>query len=73
MIAGHVLRSAFLLATRAASWLRLSWRDEAWKNAEILILRHQLTVLQCDQPCLWGSKNMPLVLSWAFRRPARIR
>ena len=45
------LRFAFLLATRAASWLRLSRRDEAWKNAEILILRHQLTVLQRHQPC----------------------
>jgi ATP-dependent Clp protease ATP-binding subunit ClpA len=22
---------------------------------------------------LWGSKTLPLVLSWAFRRPARIR
>jgi hypothetical protein len=35
---------------RAASWLRLSRRDEAWKTAEILILRHQLTVLQRHQP-----------------------
>jgi hypothetical protein len=29
-----------------ASWLRLSRREEAWKTAEILILRHQLAVLQ---------------------------
>jgi len=51
MIAGHVPAVAFLLATRAASWLRLSRREEAWKTAEILILRHQLTVLQRHQPC----------------------
>jgi hypothetical protein len=38
------LRFVFLLATRAVSWLRLSRRDEAWKTAEILTLRH-----------LWGS------------------
>src|ERR1039457_4949862 len=56
------LRFAFLLATRAASWLRLSRRDEAWKNAEILILRHQLTVLQRHQPCrpklTWADRAM---------------
>jgi len=44
------LRFVFLLITRAASWLRLSRRDEAWKTAEILILRHQLAVLQRRQP-----------------------
>ena len=32
------------------SWLRLSRREEAWKVAEILILRHQLAVLQRRQP-----------------------
>jgi hypothetical protein len=32
------------------SWLRLSRREEAWKIAEILILRHQLAVLQRRQP-----------------------
>jgi hypothetical protein len=44
------LRFVFLLITRAASWLRLSRRKEAWKTAEILILRHQLAVLQRRQP-----------------------
>ena len=40
------LRFVFLLITRAAAWLRLSRREDAWKTAEILILRHQLVVLQ---------------------------
>ena len=40
----------FLLITRAAAWLRLSRRKEAWQTAEILILRHQLAVLQRRQP-----------------------
>jgi len=44
------LRFAFLLITRVASWLRLSQREETWKTAEILILRHQLAVLQRRQP-----------------------
>ena len=40
------LRFMFLLTTRLAAWLRLARREEAWKTAEILILRHQLAVLQ---------------------------
>ena len=44
------LRFAFLLTMRLAEWLRLSRREETWKTAEILILRHQLTLLQRRQP-----------------------
>ena len=45
------LRFVFLLITRVAAWLRLSRSEDAWKTAEILILRHQLTVLQRRRPC----------------------
>ena len=44
------LRFVFLLITRLAAWLRMSRREETWKAAEILILRHQLAVLQRRQP-----------------------
>ena len=44
------LRFAFLVITRVTTWLRLSRREEAWQTAEILILRHQLSVLQRRQP-----------------------
>ena len=44
------LRFMFLLTTRLAAWLRLARREETWKTAEILILRHQLAVLQRRQP-----------------------
>jgi putative transposase len=44
------LRFVFLLIMRLTSWLRLSHREETWKTAEILILRHQLAVLQRRQP-----------------------
>jgi len=54
------LRFVFLLITRIAGWLRLSRREEAWKTAEILILRHQLVVLQRPQPRRPG-------LNWADR------
>jgi putative transposase len=54
------LRFVFLLITRVTSWLRLSRRKEVWKTAEILILRHQLAVLQRRQP---GRPH----LTWADR------
>src|ERR1039458_3125351 len=44
------LRFVFLLITRVAAGLRLSRREEMRKTAEILILRHQLSVLQRRQP-----------------------
>jgi putative transposase len=54
------LRFVFLLITRMVSWLRLSQREETRKTAEILILRHQLAVLQRRQPRRPG-------LDWAER------
>jgi putative transposase len=45
------LRFVFLLITRVEAWLRLSRREDAWQTAEILILRHQLTVLPRRRPC----------------------
>jgi putative transposase len=54
------LRFVFLLIARVAAWPQLSRRDEAWKTAEILILRHQLAVLQRRQP-------RRLQLNWADR------
>src|SRR5258708_38167555 len=56
------LRFIFLLITRVAAWLRLFRREEAWKTAEILILRHQLAVLQRRQP----RRPHP---NWAARAP----
>ena len=62
------LRFVFLLITRLAAWLRLSRREEAWKTAEILILRHQLAVLQRRQPrrttADWADRAL-------FANPAR--
>jgi putative transposase len=55
------IRFVFLLMTRFASWLRLSRREEAWKIAEILILRYQLAVLQRQprRPKLnWADRAM---------------
>ena len=44
------MKLVFLIVTRAVSLLRLSRRDEWWKDAEILMLRHQLAVAQRERP-----------------------
>ena len=58
-----------------ASWLRLSRRKEAWKTAEILILRHQLTVLQRHQarrPKLtWADRALLATLASVIPRARR--
>src|ERR1022692_1842352 len=56
-------RFVLLLITRLAAWPRLSRREETRKTAEILILRHQLTVLQRRQPrrpnLNWSDRALP--------------
>jgi putative transposase len=52
------LRFVFLLAVHIPGWLRISRRPPAWKDAEILLLRHQLTVLQ-RQTAAWPKLTWP--------------
>ena len=69
------LRFVFLLITQVASWLRLSRRKEAWKTAEILILRHQLTVLQRHQACrpklTWADRTLLATLASVIPKARR--
>jgi transposase len=44
------LRLIFLIVTRAVSLLGLSRRESWWKDAEILVLRHQLAAAQRKRP-----------------------
>jgi putative transposase len=44
------LKLTFLIVTRAVSLLGLSRREEWWKDAEILMLRHQLAVALRERP-----------------------
>ena len=44
------MKLIFLIATRVVSLLGLSRRETWWKDAEILILRHQLAVAQREKP-----------------------
>jgi hypothetical protein len=52
----------FLLATRVLAATRFSRRDAAWCTAEILLLQHQVTVLQRQL----GERACPKV-SWVGR------
>lgn len=56
------LRFVFLLTARLFAVTRLARRDTAWKNAEILLLRHQLAIVQRQL----GEHARPKV-SWADR------
>ena len=44
------LKLIFLIISRTVSLLRLSRRESWWKDAEILMLRHQLSVALREQP-----------------------
>jgi hypothetical protein len=44
------LKLIFLIVSRAVSLLGLSRRESWWKDAEILMLRHQLTVAERERP-----------------------
>src|SRR5439155_6963830 len=71
------LRFAFLLISRLAAGLRLSRREETWKAAEILLLRHQLTVLQRHQPCrpklTWADRALLATLRSVIPKARRQR
>ena len=71
------LRFVFLLTTRLAGWLRLSRREETWQTAEILILRHQLAVLQRRQPrrpkLTWADRALLAALPGVIPKARRHR
>ena len=69
------LRFVFLLITQVFRWLRLSRRADAWKTAEILILRHQVAILQRHQarrPKLtWADRALLATLFGVIPRARR--
>lgn len=66
------LRFVYLLIVSALSWMRLARRQGAWKEAEILLLRHQLGVLQRQQvrrPRLtWADRALIAALAGVIPR-----
>jgi putative transposase len=71
------LRFVYVLVIGVFSWLRLAGRQEAWKDAEILLLRHQLGVLQRQQvrrPRLtWADRALIAALAGAIPKAQRAR
>ena len=69
------LRFVFLLALRVPAWLRLSRRSSAWKDAEILLLRHQIALLErhgAARPKLtWADRALIAALLAVVPRPRR--
>jgi len=53
------LKLIFLIITRAVALPGLSRREMWWKDAEILILRHQLAVAQREQPRAHATLTWP--------------
>ena len=45
------LRLVYLMLVRVLSWLALLGRSDVAKDAEILTLRHEVTVLRRTNPC----------------------
>jgi putative transposase len=69
------LRFVYLLVVGVFSWLRLAGREASWKDAEILLLRHQLGVLQRQQvrkPRLtWADRGLIAALTSVIPKPQR--
>jgi putative transposase len=76
MITGHVPAVRLPSHHAGTTGLRLSRREEAWQTAEILILRHQLAVLQQRQPrrphLNWADRALLSVIPKARRQGLRL-
>ena len=69
------LRLLYLITTRLLASLRLTRSEDSWKSADILLLRHQLTVLQrqvhARPRTSWADRALIAVLLNVIPRPRR--
>ncbi|MFZ0120517.1 MAG: integrase [Pseudonocardiaceae bacterium] len=75
MIAGRAVSVAILISVTVFSWLRLFARGAATKDIEILILRHEVSVLrrQIHKPRpRWPDRAILAALTRLLPRPLRV-
>ena len=71
-----MLRFAHLAVLRGFGWLALPGRSDRAKDAEILILRHQVAVLQRQvktPPLSWADRALLSALAASAAGPRRVR
>jgi putative transposase len=61
------LRLGFLMISGLFGWLRLARREESWRSAEILLLRHQLSgvlrrQIDCRPKVTWADRALIVLL-----------
>jgi putative transposase len=74
MILAVAFRLSYLMLARVLSWLTLLTRSDAAKDVEILVLRHEVTVLRRHNPhprLTWVDRAMLSALSRLLPPPVR--
>src|SRR5438309_10719266 len=75
MIVGRGGQLLYLIFRQVMAWLGLLARSSQSKNAEILVLRHEVTVLrrQLSRPRLsWADRAVLAALTWLLSQAGRL-